>query len=253
MTSVEKPSSSPHRINAAMVAETADLLSARVRERFPDAGLSRVAEEIANTAQGAAARLEGLAKPVWPLRVVSRALLISAISLLVWAIIGGITWSDIDSRSTFSQFIGVLEPALGSVAFTTAFFLFVWSWENRYKERRVLRALNEVRSLVHVVDMHQLKKGPERALISGPDTASSPKRDLSRFELSRYLEYCSEMLSLLSKISALYAQAFPDPTVLQGVDQIELLATGLSRKIWQKLILLHGADEAPSPEPSVLS
>jgi hypothetical protein len=34
---------------------------------------------------------------------------------------------------------------------------------------------------------------------------------MSPFELTRYLDYCSEMLSLTSKLAAVYAQNLPDP------------------------------------------
>ena len=87
--------------------------------------------------------------------------------------------------------------------------------------------------------MHQLTKDPERAGRRGPDTASSPTRNMSPFELGRYLDYCSELLSTISKVAALYAQAFPDSVILSATDQVETLASGLSRKIWQKLVLLN--------------
>ena len=77
-------------------------------------------------------------------------------------------------------------------------------------------------------------------------TASSPARTLSRFELTRYLDYCSEMLSLTSKVAVLFAQGFPDPTVTEAVSDIERIAAGLSQKIWQKIIIL----EALGPEAS---
>lgn len=61
---------------------------------------------------------------------------------------------------------------------------------------------------------------------------------MTRFELARYLDYASEMLSLTSKIAALYVQYFDDRVALQAVKQIENLTTGLSRKIWQKVMII---------------
>jgi len=57
--------------------------------------------------------------------------------------------------------------------------------------------------------MHQLTKDPDRAAGRGQSTDSSPARVMSTFELGRYLDYCSELLSLISKIGALYVQDFP--------------------------------------------
>jgi hypothetical protein len=91
--------------------------------------------------------------------------------------------------------------------------------------------------------MHQLTKDPSVVLGGGPATQSSPTRGMNRFELSRYLDYCSEMLSLTSKLAALYAQNLPDPVILEAVNEVERLTTNLSNKIWQKITILdtHGA------------
>ena len=72
-------------------------------------------------------------------------------------------------------------------------------------------------------------------------TSSSPLRDLDDEQLLRYLDYCSEMLSLTGKLAALYAQYFPDATVISAVNDVEELTTNLSRKIWQKIMLIQTA------------
>jgi hypothetical protein len=109
--------------------------------------------------------------------------------------------------------------------------------------------------LAHLVDLHQLTKDPDRLLRPGPDTASSPDRHLTPFLLARYLDYCSEMLALVGKLAALYAE-FPDPVVLDGIDDVEDLTTGLSRKVWQKIAMLpHTAagPTAPGAPPTAIA
>ena len=69
-------------------------------------------------------------------------------------------------------------------------------------------------------------------------TDSSPTRELTPFLLGRYLDYCSEMLSLIGKINALYLQHLEDEVVLKAADGVEGLTTSLSQKIWQKLVIL---------------
>ena len=61
---------------------------------------------------------------------------------------------------------------------------------------------------------------------------------MTPFELSRYLDYCTELLSLTGKVASLYVQDFQDPVALDAVNDIENLTTGLSRKIWQKIMIL---------------
>jgi hypothetical protein len=98
--------------------------------------------------------------------------------------------------------------------------------------------LHQLRSIAHIVDMHQLTKDPDRMLHPQADTHSSPARVWTREQLGRYLDYCSELLSLCSKTAALFVQRFNDGLVLQSVNEIEDLTSGLSRKIWQKITLL---------------
>ena len=71
---------------------------------------------------------------------------------------------------------------------------------------------------------------------------------MTRFELRRYFDYCSEMLSLTGKIAAVYVQEFNDMVVLASVNEVETLCTGLSRKIWQKLSILHEEDDENGAE-----
>lgn len=61
---------------------------------------------------------------------------------------------------------------------------------------------------------------------------------MNDFELGRYLDYCSEMLSLISKLAFLYVQNFTDPIAQEAVNDLEDLTNGLSQKIWQKIMLL---------------
>ena len=108
--------------------------------------------------------------------------------------------------------------------------------------RRMAARPEALRAIAHIVDMHQLTKDPDRMLERVPDTESSPERSLSRDQLGRYLDYCSELLSLTSKLAALYAERFNDSVVLQAVDEVEALTTGLSAKIWQKIMVLDAIE-----------
>lgn len=118
----------------------------------------------------------------------------------------------------------------------------LWTFEERLKRREALALLHELSALAHVVDMHQLTKAPS---VDAPRTASSPLRGMSRADLGRYLDYCGEALTLNGKIAAVYAPKVQDPVVLEAVDGIEDLTTGLARKVWQKLAILQAVREAP--------
>jgi hypothetical protein len=113
----------------------------------------------------------------------------------------------------------------------------------RLKRRRVLRAVHELRALAHIIDMHQLRKTPTN--LGQP--AISPivsGKELDAETMRSYLHSCTELLAVLSKLGQLYVQDFPDPAAVAAVDQFENLATGLSGKIWQKLMILDRGQPA---------
>ena len=116
--------------------------------------------------------------------------------------------------------------------------LFLVTWERRIKRQRVLKALGELRSIAHVVDMHQLAKDPKLLLEKGGARYDAELDAMSPRDLIHYLDYCSEVLSLTSKLAALYLEAFENSVVIGAVNEVENLVSGLSRKIWQKIMIL---------------
>ncbi len=100
----------------------------------------------------------------------------------------------------------------------------------------MLRILHRLRSLAHVIDMHQLTKVPER-LERG--SRADGGLDLDRTELTRYLDFCTEMLSLVGKSAALFAEHTTDGDVLDAVEGIEALTSDMARKVWQKIGIIQ--------------
>ena len=143
--------------------------------------------------------------------------------------------------SSVAEFFQGLDAFMNELVFVGLALLFLFTVENRIKRSWALKSLYLLRSLAHIVDMHQLTKSPERRA-GAADTPSSPKRVLTPFELTRYLDYCSEMLALLSKLAALHAQHFNDPVTLDAVNDVENLTQGLARTIWQKIMILDRVD-----------
>jgi hypothetical protein len=132
-----------------------------------------------------------------------------------------------------------VEATINNVVYVAVAIFFLVTIETRVKRRRALTAIHELRAIAHVIDMHQLTKDPEWVLARGRETGVVKHRSMTPFELSRYLDYCSEALSLTGKVAALYVQRFDDGVALQAVNEVEELTTGLSRKVWQKLTVLY--------------
>jgi len=237
MTS-SSPASAPNytTLDPTQLIDTIERLCRRVGERFPEAGLYQVARQLLAIANQSKARAAMVARPLLWVRVL--------ITLLILVIIVGVISAISAIQLTVTEFhifdfIQTVEAGINDIVLLGAGIFFLTTVEVRMKRRRALKALNELRAIAHVIDMHQLTKDPEYMLQRGVDTPSSPKRTMTAYELSRYLDYCSEMLSLTGKLAALYIQNFDDGIVLNSVNEIESLTTDLSRKIWQKLMILH--------------
>jgi hypothetical protein len=231
------------QLDADRIVETLERLRDRIRERFPSAGLVGVSEQLLRVANETTARIAYLRRPHWPVRI---AVALTIALMLVVLVAIGMTLRMPTRVDGFADFAQGVEAAINNLVFLGLSLFFLLTIETRVKRRRALRALHQLRSIVHIVDMHQLTKDPERLTAQRPDTASSPVRSMSPGELGRYLDYCSELLSLSSKVAALYAQHFNDAVILSAVNEIESLAIGFSGKVWQKITMLQRAALAES-------
>lgn len=216
------------------IEETIVRLQRRVAERFPDSGLSKVCEQLQLIGHHARERSRQIALPNRTLRFLIGAfivLIVVGTFLTAWGL-------NVPMKvDNFADLVQSIEAGINDVVLIGAALFFLMTLETRFKRRKALAAIHELRAIAHIIDMHQLTKDPERILMSGQETSSSPKRTLTTFELGRYLEYCSEMLALVGKLAAVYVQHFDDSVVLEAATEVEELTTGLSQKIWQKINL----------------
>ena len=231
-----------YELDPEKVLATISSLSVRVEERFPGSGLSGVAAELVEIGKLGKERMEWIGRPIW----LVRGLTIFAIVMLVVGL--GLTVVNLKPEEGVFElvtFLSVLEAGLNDVIMLGLGVFFLVTLETRIKRKRALEAIHELRSIAHVIDMHQLTKDPDRILRTPEEnTEHSPKSELSVFQLRRYLDYCAEMLSLVGKLASLYLRRFEDSAAIAAVNEIEELTTGLSRKIWQKIMILQQGEIA---------
>ena len=224
------------KLDEQAIIKTAEVLRNRVVERFPARGLAKIVTHLLDLSRITAAEAGDLRQPYWGMRFVS-----------VLAIIGGLAGFALlyrffriimDEQVGLAEFTQGLEATLNIILISGLVIGFFLRLENRRKRTIALNGLYRLRATAHVIDMHQLTKDPAKIVGTHP-TSSSPLRDLDSEQLLRYLDYCTEMLSLTGKLAALYAQYFPDATVVAAANDVEQLTTNLSRKIWQKINLVQ--------------
>lgn len=228
------------RLDAAAVRDTVDRLQRRIEARFPTRNLPKVATEVSSTIDELLIRPKSRWHGV--VQVVSRVLIAILVLTLVVAFAMLLTGSGgTPDEPRAWEWASIVESMVNDVIFAAVAIFFLWHVPNRLQRHHYLKSLHKLRSLAHIIDMHQLSKDPERLATGYQRTEHSLDIGMDMHELWAYLDYCSELLSLVGKAAALFAEHSDDDTVLATVEGIEELTTGMSRKIWQKISLLRAA------------
>jgi hypothetical protein len=218
------------------IARTAEQLRLRVSERFPNSGLSKVAAELADIARAAELRAGEIVKPIAWLRNTVYSGVILLLTICTFIVV---KYLPDAGDYNLSDFVQILDGAMNVMVISGGAIFSLVTIENRVRRSRALKAAHELRAVAHVIDMHQLTKDPDRVMGASSPTEHSPNVKLTPAGLTRYLNYCTEMLSLIGKIGAYYIQDFDDPVAIEAVNDLEALTTGLSQKMWQKIMIVH--------------
>jgi hypothetical protein len=239
-------------LEAPAVKETVEELYGRIEARFPKRGLLgvcgdliKIVDEVQDVAGAGQRRIRTA-------RYISRALMVAVLAVTVLALAfaarDAITGNE---KLSSVDMLDVAGSAISDVVYAAIAIFFLWSFPERLERSRLLSLLHQLRSTAHVIDMHQLTKDPEQLKPSFVPTSKSTKLGMTRDQVERYLDYCSEMLSLVGKTAALCAEESRDAVILETVSTVENLTVGLSRKIWQKISNLPPGepyDPATHPE-----
>jgi len=225
----------PTRLEPEKIIETVDILEKRISDRFPDSGLRKVCLELLQLSKQTKKNVSYISKPNITLRLFSFIIILIGLGGLIFSF--SLVNMETTNR-TLHDLLQITEGIFNNLILIGGGTLFLVTMESRIKRKRALKSINELRVISHVIDMHQLSKDPY-IYDFNKSTKHSPKRIYTKFELQRYLDYCSEASSLTAKVAALYAQSLPDDVIVSSVNEVEVLTTGLSRKIWQKIRILQ--------------
>ncbi|RLZ04090.1 hypothetical protein CWC38_02430 [Kocuria tytonicola] len=269
-------------LDGAAVRHSAATLQRRIHARFPQRSLWEVGGELLalvdEVIEGG-----GISR-----RRIRTAHALSRLGVLVVLLVFGTAialaaasiWADPEALGPV-EWLPLLETVVNDLVFAGIAIFFLLAVPQRMERARVLRVLHRLRSLAHVIDMHQLVKVPERlpgsatstagttphgasrargtasaassasaAAASGAAASSEPsgtgapserdgELDMTRAEMTQYLDYCTEMLSLVGKTAALFAEDTTDGDVLDAVEGIETLTSDMARKVWQKIAIIQ--------------
>jgi hypothetical protein len=226
------------QLEARYIANAAAKLEARIRARLPGRRLAGVAERLARMVPEIHEGFDvsyhrSQVTRVWT-RALSGLIVLGTVVTLVFAFRDALVTGNLHLRDVVS----LAESTISDIVFAGIAVVFLWALPERRERRTLIGLLHELRTLAHVVDMHQLDKDPEQARSDYVPTEMSPPNRMNAEELHHYFDYCSELVSLIAKTAALCAERTSDPVVLGTVSNLETLAAQMSQKIWQKISLL---------------
>ncbi len=226
------------RLDAPTVIATIDQLGRRIRARFADRGLPKAAAELRSAATEVTELGVHLRGRLRVLRWTARAASVLVALGMALVLVVAARDADLSGSVRSVDWVALVESTIQTLVFGGLTLLFLNALPDRLERRHLLRRLHRLRSLAHVIDMHQLTKDPERLRSDFEPTDATVAVDLTRAEMQHYLGYCSELLALVGKVAALCAEDSQDGLILETVSDIENLTNGMSRKIWQKISLL---------------
>jgi len=216
------------------IIQTARTLRERVTKDFADRGIERMALRLESLAQGTMHQIEWAGRPLFGIRLIIVAAILAVLGLGLRLALG---WHLPTGIYTLVDLAEVMDAFMNELLVIGAGLFFAFSFEGRVKRNRALGALRDLRAMAHIIDMHQLTKDPSQVR-TDPDKADPGETRDRNYALQNYLDLCSEKLSIVAKLAALYAQSLDDPVVLAAVTEVESLTSALSAKIWQKIIIL---------------
>ena len=226
------------RLDAPTVIATIDQLGGRIRARFADRGLPKAAAELRSAASEVTELGVHLRGRLRVLRWTARAASVLVALGMALVLVVAARDADLSGSVRSVDWVALVESTIQTLVFGGLTLLFLNALPDRLERRHLLRRLHRLRSLAHVIDMHQLTKDPERLRSDFEPTDATVAVDLTRAEMQHYLGYCSELLALVGKVAALCAEDSQDGLILETVSDSENLTNGMSRKIWQKISLL---------------
>jgi HAMP domain-containing protein len=240
---VKFPSGQYSELDPAHILNTLTDVENRINQAFPESGLGKVSAELQAVGQAIVRLADKLRRPIWALRVLTLIGIVGLIAAAGWVFYLALTIAP-TGQDGLMETLQAIESVTNELIFLTIGIIFFATLENRLKRRAAIDSLHRLRSFAHVIDMHQLTKDPNNVI--QPEIDSDP-RFRTPEDLIRYLDLCTDLLAINSKLAALHVQYFQNNEVLNNVSEVEMLSHELSRKIWQKIMIVDVMAKEQAP------
>ena len=156
---------------------------AHIEKRFGDRGLYDVSKKVYDSFERAPKITREILKPNYWIRIVVVFLAV----LMLLTIVMGFSQLNFGLGDGWSVLEGI-EAGISTLVYSGIAIIFLVSLEIRQRRQRTLKALQELRALAHVLDMHQMNKDPEQLVFTAELSDEGAESVMSPFLLERYLD-----------------------------------------------------------------
>lgn len=138
-------------LNAEKIEETIIRLHTRINERFPNCGLSNTCKSLLDISKDVKKTTAWINSPNYFVRISSWVIIV----LLVGSVVRTCALLHISLDGVnIADVFQMIDAAFNSLVLVGASGIFLMTSEVRRKRKRVLEAVNELRSIAHIVDAH---------------------------------------------------------------------------------------------------
>jgi hypothetical protein len=146
----------------------------------------------------------------------------------------------------------LIESGINDAIFLALGAYFLFRLEPWIKRHRMMVFLGTLRDLVHVTQLLQMNKDPERVVrpraaatdsdgVAHLDSGKPADAFSNAFLMGRYLDYCLDLLTLISATAAFVGRDISDKPLRDGIWELEELCSSISSKISNKTLMLFNA------------
>ena len=222
--------SASHRLDPAKIIETAENLARRIGDSLPASSLAGLAAQL----RGSHVRpmiAPAARSPNYAIRAASL-LAIAATILGLWYLV-----SHIHTRwefGTITELFEATDAGFNLLVLLAGALWFLITLETRFKRKKALGFIEELREFIHVIDVTQLYYTPDLYKVDSANSGTSLNIDYT------YPLFCTEMLAVISNLAPIYTRGAVGDSILRAVSEVEMLANAVSAKLLSKAESVRG-------------
>jgi hypothetical protein len=161
------PAGDEVQLAAGHVGATVAQLERRIHARFGERGLTKAVRDLGQLVVLVQTEAGESHVRLRRTTLAARTTSITIIGATLFALVFGLRSAVTQGLEQTAGWVPLVESVINDLVFAAIAVLFLWAMPERLERRALLRLLHRLRSLAHVIDMHQLSSLKGRGFVNG--------------------------------------------------------------------------------------